>query len=117
MRRAAKVDRNQPEIVATLRRLGFSVQPLHAVGGGVPDLLCARRGATHLIEVKDGEKPPSARKLTPDQVEWHAGWNAPVAVINSVEEAVEWAAGLTPGSLSKDVVRRVAIKNGWTAET
>lgn len=86
--RAAKVDRNQPEIVSALRKVGVSVQHLHSVGAGCPDLLCAINGYTFLVEVKDGAKVPSAQKLTPDQVEWHAGWKAPVHVVNSIDAAL-----------------------------
>ncbi len=87
--RAAKVDVNQAEIVAALRKAGASVQPLHSVGQGVPDLLCAVCEVNFLVEVKDGAKPPSAQKLTPDQVEWHKAWKAPVYIVNSVEKALE----------------------------
>jgi hypothetical protein len=89
VRRAAKVDRNQAEIAAALRSAGAFVQSLAAVGGGVPDLLVGFRRQTYLLEVKDGTKPPSARELTPDQVNWHMGWNGGVCmVVNSVEEAL-----------------------------
>ena len=88
-RRAAKVDANQPEIVAALRRAGCSVEHLHAVGAGCPDLLVGYRGQNYLVEVKDGAKPPSARHLTPDQVEWHAAWRGGVAVACNVSEAFE----------------------------
>lgn len=88
MRIAAKIDRNQPEIVQALRKIGCTVQTLAAIGRGVPDLLVARNGGLWLIEVKDGEKPPSARKLTPDQIEWHKNWASPVYVVNSVDEAI-----------------------------
>ena len=54
--RAAKVDKNQTEIVEAFRKLGFSVQHLHTVGGGVPDLLVGRGGINLLVEVKDGGK-------------------------------------------------------------
>lgn len=94
MRRAAKIDDNQPAIVRTLRALGFSVEPLHSVGGGVPDLLAGRRGRNHLIEVKDGSKPPSARRLTPAQIDWHEAWRGSCVVIHSEAEAVAWAGGL-----------------------
>jgi len=89
MRRAAKVDANQPDIVAALRKIGATVQPLHAVGQGCPDLLVGWRGMNTVIEVKDGSKPPSARKLTPDQVEWHAEWRGQVTVVETVEQAIE----------------------------
>lgn len=89
MRRAAKVDANQAEIVSALRKIGASVQPLHAVGAGCPDLLVGWRGMTSLLEVKDGSKPPSARKLTEDQVKWHAEWRGQVAVVETIEQAIE----------------------------
>jgi Holliday junction resolvase len=56
MRRAARVDRNQSEIVTALRSLGCSVQPLHTIGSGCPDLLIGIDGQNLLIEVKDGAK-------------------------------------------------------------
>jgi Holliday junction resolvase len=89
MRRAAKVDANQPEIVAALRKVGADVQSLAAVGEGVPDLLVGFRGETFLIEVKDGSKAPSARQLTDDQIEWHAAWRGGrCVVVNDVVEAL-----------------------------
>lgn len=89
MRRAAKIDANQPDIVAALRAIGASVQSLAATGKGVPDLLVGWRGQTYLIEVKDGALPPSARKLTPDQEAWHAAWTGkPVTVITCVDSAL-----------------------------
>lgn len=89
MRRAPKLDRTQPEIVAALRSAGASVQSLAAVGGGVPDLLVGWRGQTLLIECKDGSLPPSGRALTPDQVAWHYRWRGrPVWIISSADEAL-----------------------------
>lgn len=88
MRRAAKVDRNQSEIVGALRDMGASVQPLHAVGQGCPDLLVGFRGVNHLIEVKDGAKSASRRKLTDAQLQWHPAWRGSVTVVSSVDEAM-----------------------------
>lgn len=88
MRRAARVDANQPEIVAALRKAGASVQPLHTVGQGCPDLLVAFRQHNFLLEVKDGSKPPSARTLTDDEKEWIGAWKAPVYIVNSAQEAL-----------------------------
>ena len=88
-RRASAVDANQKLIVKALRQAGATVQHLHAVGAGCPDLLVGFRGFNHLVEVKDGHKPPSARKLTPDQVVWHDEWRgSPVHVVKSVTEAL-----------------------------
>ena len=89
MRRAAKVDDNQEKIVKALRSAGATVQTLAAVGKGVPDLLVGHRGRTILIEVKDGKKPPSERRLTEDQVKWHGLWRGgPVAIVTDVEGAL-----------------------------
>lgn len=88
MRRASKVDANQAEIVRALRGVGCSVQPLHAVGGGVPDLLVGYRNNNFLVEVKDGNKPPWARQLTGQQREWHDAWRGNVAVVKDVGEAL-----------------------------
>lgn len=101
MRRAAKVDANQAAIVKALRAIGATVQPLHAVGSGCPDLLCGFQGRNVLIEVKDGDKYPSARKLTADQVEWHGGWKGQVAVVEDVDAAIAVVTGLiVRGSIS-----------------
>lgn len=88
MRRAAKVDANQREVVAALRGAGASVQLLHAVGEGCPDLLVGYKGLNMLLEVKDGSKPPSAQKLTPQQEAWHQDWRGHAVVVNSPEAAL-----------------------------
>lgn len=87
MRRAARVDANQAEIMAAFRKLGWLVLDMSGVGQGCPDLLVKdRSGALHLVEVKDGKKPPSARELTPPQVKFHAVW--PVVRVISVEDVL-----------------------------
>ena len=88
MRRAARIDRNQPEIVEALRKLGASVQPLHTAHDGIPDLLVGFQGRNFLLEVKDGTKPPSARKLTSCQVQWPREWSGQAAIVTSTEEAI-----------------------------
>jgi len=87
--RAAKIDANQNEIVNALRKAGCSVQILSSVGKGTPDLICGHAGVNYFLEVKDGNKPKSAQKLTPDQVEWHSNWLGQVDVVNSVEQAFQ----------------------------
>ena len=88
MRRAAKVDRNQGEIVDGLRAVGCSVQILAKLGEGCPDLLVGYHGTNVLLECKDEEQPPSKQKLTDDQVEWHAEWRGQVATVKNVAEAI-----------------------------
>lgn len=69
MRRAAKVDANQTEIVDCFKKMGCSVLSLAAVGRGVPDLLVAINGITWLVEVKSGK---SKENLL--QREWAENW-------------------------------------------
>jgi Holliday junction resolvase len=93
VRRAAKVDANQAAIVEALREAGCNVQPLHMVGRGCPDIMVGRAGRLWLMEIKDGDKPPSARKLTEDEREWHELWAeqkraGAVVVVESVAEAL-----------------------------
>jgi hypothetical protein len=89
MRRAAKVDANQEQIVEALRTAGATVQTLAAVGKGVPDLLVGFQGKTLLLEVKDGRRPPSERRLTEDQLKWHGAWRGgPVAIVDGVDAAL-----------------------------
>lgn len=89
MRRAAKVDANHKQVVEMFRRHGCSVQSLAAVGAGVPDLLVGEAGVTHLVEVKDGSKPPSQRKLTPAQVAFRQAWKGePPVTVESTADAV-----------------------------
>lgn len=89
MRRRAKVDANQAEIVAALRQAGATVQSLAEIGDGCPDLLVGLAGKTVLIEVKDSAQPPSKRQLTDDQLRWHGAWaGGTLAVVCDVESAL-----------------------------
>jgi hypothetical protein len=89
VRRFAKVDANQAEIVAALRAAGATVQPLHTIGQGCPDLLVGVGGRSYVLEVKDGRKVPSARKLTPDEVKWFAAWKGHAVVVESAKDALK----------------------------
>ncbi len=88
MRRAAKIDANQKEIVAGLRNCGYSVLSLAAVGEGCPDLIVGAAGKNYLIEVKDGNKSPSRRVLTQDQRKFHATWQGQACVVKDLDEAL-----------------------------
>lgn len=83
-----RVDANQPEIVKALRGVGASVLHLHTVGKGCPDILIGFRGQNIAAEIKDGSKPPSKRRLTPDEQEWHEAWRGQVAIIETVDDAL-----------------------------
>ena len=88
-RRASKVDANQKVVATALRDAGASVQLLHAVGFGCPDILVGYRGANYLMEIKDGAKAPSARQLTSWQEKWHVDWRGHACVVTCPDEALE----------------------------
>jgi hypothetical protein len=89
MRRAAKADRNQPEIVNMLRLVGCTVQHLHTIGKGCPDILVGYQGKNYVLELKDGTLPPSGRKLTDDEKKWHEDWRGEVHIVSNVREALD----------------------------
>ena len=81
--RAAKIDKNQPDIVKAFRAMGASVHILSTVGDGFPDLAIGIHGKTFLVEVKTEEG-----KLTKDQVKWHDEWKGQKVIIRGVDEAI-----------------------------
>lgn len=89
MRRAARTDANQPEIIKGLRACGCSVWDTSGVGNGFPDIVVGRAGYNWLFEIKDGAKPPSKRKLTPCEKAFFASWRGSVAVVKSLDEAIQ----------------------------
>ena len=83
MRWAAKVDRNQAEIVSALRQVGASVLVLSRVGQGCADLAAGLRGETFFLEVKTDKG-----KLTPREKEFMEGWRGHYAIVRTPEEAL-----------------------------
>jgi hypothetical protein len=89
MRHAARIDANQEQVVSALRAMGATVR-IVTQGNGLPDLLVGFRGVTILMEVKDGQKVPSARRLTPAEQKFFDEWRGGiVAIVNSVDEAID----------------------------
>ena len=90
MRRAARVDDNQAEIVAALREIpGVTVKSLAAVGDGMPDILCGYRGKTFLFEIKCPDKPNRDRQLTKKQAKFHKEWTGQVHVVETVRDIID----------------------------
>jgi hypothetical protein len=88
VRRAARRDANEADVVKALASVGASVF-VALMGDGFPDLVVGYRGRTYLMEVKDGRKPEHARPLTPMQAEFIRDWKGQVIVVTSPAEAVE----------------------------
>ncbi len=89
MRKRAKADANQEQIVKDLRKLGCSVQPIHSVGNGCPDILVGWRGECFVFELKNGDRPCD-RVLTPDESKWHREWRGQVKVAGTTREIAEY---------------------------
>jgi len=101
VRRAARRDANEDEIVRALRAAGASVCLLSMKD--VPDLLVGFRGANFLLEVKqEGRRGASIKsihaELSDDQAAWHETWRGltPVVVRNTAEALA--AIGATTGA-------------------
>lgn len=89
MRMRARKDANHKEIAQVFTVLGFTVLDTSMIGDGAPDMIVGYKNTNFLIEIKDGSKPPSARRLTPDEQDFHAKWKGPIAIISSVDEALD----------------------------
>lgn len=85
---AKRADANQPVIVRDLRKAGATVHCTHELGKGFVDLVVGFRGRNFLLEVKDPMQPPSKRRLTPAEKEWHAVWAGQKAIVETSEEAL-----------------------------
>jgi hypothetical protein len=93
MRLAARTDANHEAVMLAFRRLGCTVVSTHQIGHGFPDLIVAQRrhtdaggSITYTVEIKDGDKPPSARKLTPDEADFAAHWHGRIFLVTSVDD-------------------------------
>ena len=90
MRRAARTDKNQTEIVAALRKRGAVVLITSQLKNAF-DLLVGYEGKLYIVEVKNGALPPSARRLTSGELECKERFESvgvTYHVITSVEEAI-----------------------------
>jgi Holliday junction resolvase len=74
--------------VLALRKLGYSVQHLHTVGGGCPDIVVGHEGKNYLFEIKT-----RGGKLTQDEAIFFEVWRGQVNVIYRVEDALAIMAG------------------------
>jgi hypothetical protein len=99
VRRAARVDAPQKEIVKALRDYGCLVAHTHTVAGGFPDLVVASPPGTDgrrrvgLVEVKT---PQAAKRKdndrTNEQIEFWENWkDAPMALVTDVDGALRFA--------------------------
>ena len=73
MRRVAKVDSNHTEIVNGLRKYGASVLQTHQLKNCF-DIIVGYKGVNIIMEIKDGNKPQSQRKLSEGEQKFKDTW-------------------------------------------
>ena len=83
MRRAARRDENEPEIVAALRAAGATVEYLTVI-----DLLVGFRRRNFLLEVKHPDRRKAHKDRLERQADWRRAWNGQAVEIESVHEAL-----------------------------
>jgi hypothetical protein len=81
---AKRVDSNQSIIIAGLRQFGATVQDLHSVGHGCPDILVGYKFKSFPMEIKS-----PGGTLTPAEVKWRDTWRGNYYVITSIEQALQ----------------------------
>ena len=89
--KARRKDANHNEITRTLVQVGAELLETYQLPAAL-DVFVAYRGVWTLLEIKDGSKPPSARKLTEDEaatVARIARTGAPVHVVTTPDEALK----------------------------
>ncbi len=87
MRIKARKDANHVAVVKQLRKVGVSVLDI-AVLKNCCDIVCGFRGKNYLFEIKDPDKTPSQKKLTPGEETFHKTWSGQVNVIETADEAL-----------------------------
>lgn len=84
--RANRIDSNQVEIVEYFRSWGCTVLNISSLKNAC-DLVVARHGRTIMIEIKDGAKPKSARKLTSGEQKFKEEWAGCWRLCESIKDA------------------------------
>lgn len=110
MRRNARKDANQDEIVKFARSIGAKVAITHQLGGGFPDIVVGYHEFNYMIEIKDGSQPPSKRKLTDDEEQFHSEWKGQIDIVKNTDE-LQCLLGLLGWSRSEFINKLKDI--GW----
>jgi len=88
VRQRAKRDANHNDIVRIFEDLRAGWLELSQVPGAL-DGVVGVAGIDQRVEIKDGDKPASERKLTPAEVDVFQTWRGrPPVVVESVEDAI-----------------------------
>tara|TARA_R110000851_G_scaffold160243_1_gene303469 strand:+ start:8369 stop:8668 length:300 start_codon:yes stop_codon:yes gene_type:complete len=86
-RRAARVDDNQKDVVALFRKLGWYVLIISQLKNCC-DIIVSKDNITIAIEIKDGEKPESQRKLSAGEVKFKVEWKGRYELVICDEDVI-----------------------------
>ena len=70
--------------------MGYSVAITSQLGDGFPDIIVGIKNINIMFEIKDENKPPSKRQLTPDEAKFASLWRGQYSVIESLEQAIAY---------------------------
>jgi hypothetical protein len=108
MRKYGKKDANHNQISDVFTKHGLFVADTSAMGNGFPDMVISLGGITVMVEVKDGAKHPSQRRLTPDEQKFHSTWKGWIVIIESEDDAL---------SLIAEIKHEQITRYHWIAGT
>ena len=82
-----RTDSNHKEIIDCCRKIpSISVFSTHMVGKGFPDIVIGYKGLNYLVEIKDGKKSKSQKKLTDDEISFHELWKGQIIVAENIND-------------------------------
>jgi len=81
--KAKRVDNNHTEIINQAKSLGISVQSLHELGKGCPDVLFGYGGINIFAEIKNGNN-----NLNQQQIDYHQNWKGQICTIRNIDELI-----------------------------
>ena len=81
-------DDNQTEIVKTFRMLGWYVLIISQLDNCC-DIMVSKHGHTIAVEIKDGNKPPSKRKLSAGEEKFRDEWKGHWELVESIDDVLK----------------------------
>lgn len=85
-----RTDANHKQIIDAIRKIpSISVYSTHMVGKGFPDIVIGYKGINYLVEIKDGAKTKSQKKLTEDEIRFHQSWFGQIIVCECVKDVLK----------------------------
>jgi len=86
---ARRKDANHAVVIGAFRACGALAIDTSRLGEDFPDAVIGFKRVWKLVEIKDGDKPPSARRLSEGQEKFHVACGLaglPVLVVERVEQ-------------------------------